>query len=102
MRCTFFRRLFAWLLGTEVNTSILKKPADPNVTDGSNVYFDLYSKDMLIEAIKSTLKRTCEESPLDIKPYRILVSLLDKPDIGPFILDDILYEVFRFVASFNS
>lgn len=31
----------------------------------------------------------------DLRPYRLLVSLLDKPEIGPIILDDILYEVFR-------
>jgi len=38
------------------------------------------------------------ETPHDLRPYRLLVSLLDKPDIGPVILDDILYEVFRWVA----
>ena len=89
------RRLFAWLLGTEVNMSILKKNADPIAAEASATYFDTYSKNMLTEAIKSMLRSICEESPQDLKPYRILVSLLDKPDIGPVILDDILYEVFR-------
>ncbi|XP_058800674.1 protein dopey-1 isoform X2 [Phymastichus coffea] len=89
------RRLFAWLLGTEVNTSILKKKANRAATESAAAYFEIYSKDMLIEAIKSTLKTVCEESPQDLRPYRILISLLDKPDIGPVILDDILYEVFR-------
>ncbi|KAG7202175.1 hypothetical protein KM043_015855 [Ampulex compressa] len=92
------RRLFAWLLGTEVGTSILKKKTQPaaiDVAENSVTYFDMYSKDMLIEAIKSFLKTICEESPQDLKPYRILVSLLDKSDIGPVILDDILFEVFR-------
>lgn len=55
----------------------------------------MYSKEMLVEAIKSLLKSVCEESPQDLKPYRILVSLLEKIDIGPVILDDILCEVFR-------
>ncbi|XP_031783167.1 protein dopey-1 homolog isoform X3 [Nasonia vitripennis] len=89
------RRLFAWLLGTEVNTSILKKKADRVAAETSAAYFDIYSKDMLIEAIKTTLKTICNENPQDLKPYRILISLLDKPDIGPVILDDILYEVYR-------
>ncbi|XP_012258853.2 protein dopey-1 homolog isoform X2 [Athalia rosae] len=89
------RRLFAWLLGTEVNMSILKKKIDPAAAEASATYFDIYSKDMLIKAIKSTLQTVCKENPQDLKPYRILVSLLDKPDIGPVILDDILYEVFR-------
>ncbi|XP_043286527.1 protein dopey-1 homolog isoform X2 [Venturia canescens] len=89
------RRLFAWLLGTEVNLSILKKKANPAEAEASATYFDMYSKNMLIQAIKTILRNICEESPQDLKPYRILVSLLDKPDIGPVILDDILYEVFR-------
>ncbi|XP_076237167.1 protein DOP1 homolog isoform X5 [Calliopsis andreniformis] len=92
------RRLFAWLLGTEVSTSILKRKANTTVsetTDNTPTYFDTYSKDMLIEAIKSLLKTVCDESPQDLKPYRILVSLLEKADIGPVILDDILFEVFR-------
>lgn len=89
------RRLFAWLLGSEVNTSILKKKADPIATETSAAYFELYSKGMLIEAIKSMLKTICDETPQELKPYRILISLLDKADIGPVILDDILYEIFR-------
>uniref|UniRef100_A0ABD2XAC5 Dopey N-terminal domain-containing protein n=3 Tax=Trichogramma kaykai TaxID=54128 RepID=A0ABD2XAC5_9HYME len=89
------RRLFAWLLGTEVSTSILKNKADLVATETAADYFEVYSKDMLIEAIKSTLRNVCLDNPQDLKPYRILMSLLDKPDIGPVILDDILYEVYR-------
>lgn len=91
------RRLFAWLLGTEVSTSILKKKNNANVDakEDSVTYFDIYSKEMLVEAIKHLLKEVCEENSQDLKPYRILVSLLDKIDIGPVILDDILFEVFR-------
>ena len=96
MNVRFRRRLFAWLLGTEVNTSILKKKADPETIESTAKYFDVYSKDMLIEAIKLMLKAVCIDAPQDLKPYRILVSLLDKPDIGPVILDDILYEVYRY------
>lgn len=90
--------MFAWLLGTEVSTSILKRRMETKVlenTENTPTYFDMYSKEMLIEAIKSLLKAVCDESPQDLKPYRILVSLLEKADIGPVILDDILFEVFR-------
>ncbi|XP_032664309.1 protein dopey-1 homolog isoform X1 [Odontomachus brunneus] len=91
------RRLFAWLLGTEVSTSILKKKTQvaTDAKEDSITYFDIYSKDMLVEAIKYLLRDICEEDSQDLKPYRILVSLLDKVDIGPVILDDILFEVFR-------
>ncbi|XP_070151430.1 protein DOP1 homolog isoform X2 [Polyergus mexicanus] len=89
------RRLFAWLLGTEVSTSILKKNHITVGKKDSVTYFDIYSKKMLVEAIKYLLKEVCEENSQDLKPYRILISLLDKVDIGPVILDDILFEVFR-------
>jgi len=96
------RRLFAWLLGTEVNTSILKKKNHATIDskEDSVTYFDTYSKEILVEAIKCLLKEVCEENSQDLKPYRILVSLLDKVDIGPVILDDILFEVFRYIFKF--
>ncbi|XP_012276640.1 protein dopey-1 homolog isoform X2 [Orussus abietinus] len=89
------RRLFAWLLGTEVNTSILKKTLDSTATNIPTTYFDTYSKETLIDSIKFTLRTVTEENPKDLKPYKILNSLMDKLDIGPVILDDILHDVFR-------
>lgn len=90
------RRLFAWLLGSEVNTSLLgaEHPLVKRSASFSN-YFDMYSKDMLIQAIKITLSQSLAQNPPDVRPYRLLVSLLDKPDVGPVVLDDILFEVFR-------
>nr|CAD7588636.1 unnamed protein product [Timema genevievae] len=95
------RRLFAWLLGSEVNISLLSsehplvKMVPSLEPSNSSPYFHLYSKDMLIQALKITLSQSVGQAPHDLRPYRLLVSLLDKPDIGPVILDDILYEVFR-------
>ncbi|XP_071455571.1 protein DOP1 homolog isoform X2 [Hetaerina americana] len=97
------RRLFAWLLGSEVNMTLMssehplvkRSKIVDNSLSSSNPYFDLYSRDMLIQAIKVVLHTCLNESVPDLRPYRLLVSLLDKPDIGPLILDDILYEVFR-------
>nr|CAD7456244.1 unnamed protein product [Timema tahoe] len=94
-------RLFAWLLGSEVNISLLSsehplvKMVPSLEPSNSSPYFHLYSKDMLIQALKITLSQSVGQAPHDLRPYRLLVSLLDKPDIGPVILDDILYEVFR-------
>jgi len=49
--------LFAWLLGTEVSTSILKKKNHTTADIKEDVtYFDMYSKEMLVEAIKYLLK----------------------------------------------
>ncbi|KAJ9601413.1 hypothetical protein L9F63_000437, partial [Diploptera punctata] len=96
------RRLFAWLLGSEVNISLLSsehplvKKSKGTDIPASNLYFEMYSREMLIQNLKTLLKCHCVgETPHDLRPYRLLVSLLDKPDIGPVILDDILYEVFR-------
>lgn len=58
-------------------------------------YFELYSIDILVEAIRVILAQSCVEQNIDVKPYRLLTSLLDKPQIGPVILDTILYDVFR-------
>lgn len=51
--------------------------------------------DLLNDAIRVILKQSSTETPVDIKPYRLLTSLFDKPQIGPVILDSILYDVFR-------
>lgn len=58
-------------------------------------YFEFYSIDILVEAIRVILAQSCLEPSIDVKPYRLLTSLLDKPQIGPVILDTILYDVFR-------
>ncbi|XP_056618068.1 protein dopey-1 isoform X2 [Triplophysa dalaica] len=88
------RRLYAWLLGPR--STRLSNPEE-HVTH----YFNTYSKDMLIQAMVGILQGKArggeEESVLmhDLKPFRILISLLDKPELGPAILEDVLIEVFR-------
>ncbi|KAJ1521187.1 hypothetical protein ONE63_002877 [Megalurothrips usitatus] len=97
------RRLFAWLLGSEVNLSLLS-PDHPLVKSPAVSYFQLFSQEMLVQAIRTSLNHVLAETPHDLKPFRILVSLLDKPEIGPVILDYILYEVFRtlYLASLDT
>ena len=53
-------------------------------------------------ALKSKLKEEdnphippSDGVPVVIKPFRILISLLDKPEIGPVILESVLLSVFR-------
>lgn len=97
------RRLYSWLLGAEVNINafhtehpLLKKiNALPESHNHTEAYFELYSYDILAEAIRVTLTQSSTEIPMDIKPYRLLTSLFDKPQIGPVVLDSILYDVFR-------
>uniref|UniRef100_A0A8C3QYH2 DOP1 leucine zipper like protein A n=1 Tax=Cyanoderma ruficeps TaxID=181631 RepID=A0A8C3QYH2_9PASS len=95
------RRLYAWLLGFDNNGA----PVGPRSTRHSNpeehatYYFNTFSKEMLVQAMVGILhvNGQGEESTLmqDLKPFRILISLLDKPELGPAILEDVLIEVFR-------
>jgi len=36
-----------------------------------------------------------KQAPVDVKQYRILLSLLEKPEIGPEIIDLILVDILR-------
>lgn len=63
--------------------------------ENSNPYFENYSRDLLVQAIRVTLSNSASEPKPDLKPYRLLMSLLDKSEIGPVILDDILLDLFR-------
>lgn len=92
------RRLYGWLLGTEVNMTLLSHHPQMRKAKAEKRnanYFDVFSKEMLVKAIKIILDNAIGKSPHDLKPYKLLVSLIDKDDIGPVIIDDILFEVFR-------
>ncbi|KAK7886470.1 hypothetical protein WMY93_026091 [Mugilogobius chulae] len=97
------RRLYAWLLGFDNNGVIVgpRSTRQSNPEEHASHYFNAYSKDMLVQAMVGILQGKArggeEESVLmhDLKPFRILISLLDKPELGPAILEDVLIEVFR-------
>ncbi|XP_015714465.1 protein dopey-1 isoform X2 [Coturnix japonica] len=86
------RRLYAWLLGP-------RSTRHSNPEEHATYYFNTFSKEMLVQAMTGILQvnGNGEESTLmqDLKPFRILISLLDKPELGPAILEDVLIEVFR-------
>ncbi|XP_077487312.1 LOW QUALITY PROTEIN: protein DOP1A [Amblyomma americanum] len=105
------RRLFAWLFGSEgmstvsvvassepVEQSTSPVPESPEPTMAT--YFHMHSSNLLLEAIKCLFSPSTSRSPVLSSnfsvfwPYRILVSLIDKPETS-FILDDILIDVFR-------
>uniref|UniRef100_A0A8C1JXA9 Protein dopey-1-like n=1 Tax=Cyprinus carpio TaxID=7962 RepID=A0A8C1JXA9_CYPCA len=97
------RRLYAWLLGFD-NNGVQAGPRSTRLSNPEEHvthYFNTYSKDMLVQAMVGILQGKArggeEESILmhDLKPFRILISLLDKPELGPAILEDVLIEVFR-------
>ncbi|CAH1711783.1 unnamed protein product [Chironomus riparius] len=100
------RRVYSWLLGTEVSNSTKNsieneveikclKSSKSSIQNevNHNTYFEKYSKNILIKALKIALKNSI--STTDLKPYKILLSLLDKIEIGPVVLDSILIDVIR-------
>ncbi|XP_071529639.1 protein DOP1A isoform X2 [Panulirus ornatus] len=102
------RRLYAWLMGSEINLSLLSSEhpvvkrlnsavSDTTTEDGGdiNVYFETFSKPLLVEGIIACLRTSKGTNPPDLRPYRLIVSLLDKPEIGPYILDDIFLDLLR-------
>lgn len=98
------RRLYSWLLGTEVSSTrnLMETDLEEIVSSNSEAlqnnsrklsYFDQYSKPILIKALRITFKNSILSA--DLRPYKILHSLLDKVEIGPAILDAILIDVIR-------
>uniref|UniRef100_A0A8C8SNF6 DOP1 leucine zipper like protein A n=1 Tax=Pelusios castaneus TaxID=367368 RepID=A0A8C8SNF6_9SAUR len=95
------RRLYAWLLGFDNNGAVVgpRSTRHSNPEEHATYYFNTFSKELLVQAMVGILQvnGNGEESTLmqDLKPFRILISLLDKPELGPVILEDVLIEVFR-------
>lgn len=100
------RRVYSWLLGSEVlnsNRNIPESDMTESISFNSDLsssnkstqisYFDQYSKQILIKALKMTLRNSIPTA--DLRPYKILLSLLDKVEIGPVVLDSILIDVVR-------
>ncbi|XP_053566454.1 protein dopey-1 isoform X1 [Bombina bombina] len=95
------RRLYAWLLGFDNNGAIVgpRTTRQSNPEEHASYYFNNFSKELLVQAMVGILQGkelNRESAPVqDLKPFRILISLLDKPELGPAILEDVLIEVFR-------
>ena len=91
------RRLYNWLCGTYESSKTHKRSdSEVSLAEDSSIYFGHYSKALLIEAIKSLLQRSLDnpEQP-DLKSYRLIMTLLDKPEVGGVILDQIMIDVLR-------
>ncbi|KAJ8966562.1 hypothetical protein NQ314_003457 [Rhamnusium bicolor] len=88
------RRLYSWLLEQEANNLPLVQ-IEGELDQTLIPHHHSVAYDLLNDALKLILKKCSTELPIDIKPYRLLTSLFDKPQIGPVILDSILYDVFR-------
>lgn len=96
------RRLYAWLLGTDIKGGMVAPhPAlSTTIEEHTAFYFNTYSKDYLVQALINIIKQKDVESDPEkffgyLRPFRILMSLLDKPEIGPVVLSNVLLELVR-------
>ncbi|XP_076857747.1 protein DOP1B isoform X2 [Brachyhypopomus gauderio] len=96
------RRLYAWLLGLDIKGGMVAP--DPSlcttVEEHTAYYFNTHSRDLLVQALVNILQQNdIEKDPENVtdylRPFRIIISLLDKPEIGPLVVSDILLEVIR-------
>ncbi|XP_069745068.1 protein DOP1B isoform X2 [Narcine bancroftii] len=95
------RRLYAWLLGTDIKGGLMTSDTNVPSEDEGKTYFDEHSRDLLVRAMIKSLQQVNPDLDQDhgpqahLKPFRILTSLLDKPDLGPQVIGDLLLEVIR-------
>ena len=56
---------------------------------------------MLVQGIRDCIQESSgsnevtDGKPASLRPFRILISLLDRPEIGPCLLEDVLLDVFK-------
>uniref|UniRef100_A0A5K1VI03 DOP1 leucine zipper like protein B n=1 Tax=Callithrix jacchus TaxID=9483 RepID=A0A5K1VI03_CALJA len=97
------RRLYAWLLGSDIkgNTIVPESEISNSYEDQSSYFFEKYSKDLLVEGLAEILHQKFLDADMEerhhtyLKPFRILISLLDKPEIGPQVVGNLFLEVIR-------
>ncbi|XP_070323056.1 protein DOP1B isoform X1 [Odocoileus virginianus] len=102
------RRLYAWLLGSDIkgNTIVPESEVSNAYEDQSVYFFEKYSKDLLVEGLAEILHQKFADTDVEerhhgyLKPFRILVSLLDKPEIGPQVVENLFLEVIRAFYSY--
>uniref|UniRef100_A0A3Q4GST9 DOP1 leucine zipper like protein B n=1 Tax=Neolamprologus brichardi TaxID=32507 RepID=A0A3Q4GST9_NEOBR len=101
------RRLYAWLLGTDIKGGMVAPHPELSTTMEEHIafYFSTYSRDFLVKALINILKQKDVNSDPEnvtsyLRPFRIIISLLDKPEIGPPVLSRVLLEVVRAFYSY--
>ncbi|CAG5136270.1 unnamed protein product [Candidula unifasciata] len=100
------RRLYAWILGTPTFDSHHSRQSvnDSTTTRETGIdFFKLYSRDVLICALKRKLARGDESSSVchlsscsaTLQVLQILKTFMSKPEIGPVVIESVLLSVFQ-------
>lgn len=101
------RRLYAWMLGLDIKGGMGAADSShySTVEEYTAFYFNTHSRELLVQALVNILKQKDIEANPDnlidyLRPFRIIISLLDKSEIGPLVLSDVLLEVVRAFYSY--
>ncbi|XP_033842251.1 protein dopey-2 [Periophthalmus magnuspinnatus] len=101
------RRLYAWLLGTDIKGGMVAPHPvlSTTIEEHTTFYFNTYSKTYLVQALINIIKQKDMESDPEkvvgyLRPFRILMSLLDKSEMGPIVLSNVLLELVRAFYSY--
>nr|XP_039257072.1 protein dopey-1-like [Styela clava] len=108
------RRLYSWILGTDVSKA-MSKSSSTSLKKSVVKHFETYSRDLLTSAVLDMINKhvnifegSCcniSSQPLygsEVKLIRIVISILDKSEVGPVILNDILISILRLIESVSS
>ena len=62
-------------------------------------YFQTHSRSALVAAVKRCIseQKNALNPATCLHPFRILISLLDKPDVGVAILEDVLLDILLYM-----
>ncbi|CAG0914057.1 unnamed protein product [Notodromas monacha] len=82
------RRLLSWLLGSEVQSSSSVPSLLPA---GVSPYFQVCGKSVIVAA----LVRWLSKKGTSLEPYRIVAALLERLEIGTFVVDDLFIDILR-------
>jgi hypothetical protein len=82
------RRLYAWILGSTAENS-------------TSQYFEENTKEVVIQAVKKTFTEEPHDVASATRPYKVLMALLDKEEIGSAIIEELLVDVLRPVLKYK-
>ncbi|XP_053090273.1 protein dopey-2 isoform X2 [Pangasianodon hypophthalmus] len=101
------RRLYAWLLGLDIKGGMVAPDTTlyTTVEEHTAYYFNTQSRELLVQALVNILQQKDIEKDPDnvmnyLRPFRVMISLLDKSEIGPLVMSDVLLEVIRAFYSY--
>ena len=114
------RRIFQWLLNVNGEGQSNGSASQDDRTEDESIeeesYFGNHSKELLIAAIvllfqdvvknyeeyvDNKLERTNKAKSPHLKSFRVLITLLDRPEIGSAILENVLLEVIRMLYQYH-